>query len=132
MANGENVPPGDMENAIMLDSLFLQAMVLGEGRPYLTALVVLDKKEYAELAAATGLPSDIAAARHDEKLEQLLAKRIAHRLRDFPGYAKIPRVGVIEKPWSVENGYMTPTLKLRRTKILEAFGDDVERLYAGH
>jgi long-chain acyl-CoA synthetase len=132
MANGEKLPPGDMENAIMLDSLFLQAMVLGEGRPYLTALVVLDKKEYAELAAATGLSSDIAVERHDEKLEQLLAKRIAHRLRDFPGYAKIPRVGVIEKPWSVEDGYMTPTLKLRRTKILEAFDDDVERLYAGH
>jgi len=132
MANGEKVPPGDMENAIVLDSLFLQALVLGEARPYLTALVVLDKKEYAELAAATGLSSDIAAERHGEKLEQLLAKRIAQRLSDFPGYAKIRRVGVIEKPWSVEDGYMTPTLKLRRTKILDAFGDEVERLYAGH
>lgn len=132
MANGEKVPPGDMENAIVLDRLFLQAMVLGEARPYLTALVVLDKKEYAELAAATDLSADITAERHDEKLEQLLTKRIAQRLRDFPGYAKIPRVAVIEKPWSVEDGYMTPTLKLRRTKILDAFGDEVERIYAGH
>jgi long-chain acyl-CoA synthetase len=132
MANGEKVPPGDMESAIMLDRLFLQAIVLGEARPYLTALVVLNEREYAELAAATGLSADIAVVRNSEKLEQQLVKRIAYRLSDFPGYAKIPRVGVIEKPWSVEDGYMTPTLKLRRAKILQAFGDEVERLYAGH
>ena len=132
MSNGEKVPPGDMENAIVLDGLFLQAMVLGEARSYLTALVVLDKKEYAKLAAAEGLSSDIVAERHGEKLEQLLVKRIASRLSDFPGYAKIRRVGVMEKPWSVEDGYMTPTLKLKRAKILEDFGDEVERLYAGH
>ena len=94
--------------------------------------MVLDKKEYAKLAAAEGLSSDIAAERHGEKLELLLAKRIASRLSDFPGYAKIRRVGIIEKPWSVEDGYMTPTLKLRRPKILEAFGDEVKHLYAGH
>ena len=61
-----------------------------------------------------------------------MTQRIAYRLRDFPGYAKIPRVAVMEQPWTVENGYMTPTLKLRRTKILDAFGSEVERLYAGH
>jgi len=70
--------------------------------------------------------------RHGEKLQQLLTKRIAQRLCDFPGYAKIPRVGIIETPWSVEDGYMTPTLKLRRAKILDVFGDEMERLYAGH
>ena len=132
MSNGEKVPPGDMENAIVLDGLFLQAMVLGEARSYLTALVVLDKKEYAKLAAAEGLSSDLAAERPGKKLEQLLVQRIASRLSDFPGYAKIRRVGVMEKPWSVEEDYMTPTLKLKRKKILEDFGDEVERLYAGH
>ncbi len=132
LANGEKVPPGDMENAIALDSLFLQAMVIGEGRPYLTALAVLDKKEYAELAGTQGLSPDIAAETRSDKLQELLVQRIAYRLRDFPGYAKIPLVAVIEKPWTVESGYMTPTLKLRRAKILEAFGDEVERLYAGH
>ena len=132
LSNGEKVPPGDMENAIALDSLFLQAMVLGEAKPYLSALVVLDKKEYAELAAARGFSPEISAERRSEKLEQLLLERIAYRLRDFPGYAKVRRVAVIEKPWTIEDGYMTPTLKLRRGKILEAFGDEVEGLYAGH
>jgi len=132
MANGEKVPPGDMENAITLDSLFMQAMVLGEAKPYLSALVVLDNKEYEHLAAAEGLSPEIGAERNNKKLEQLLVERIAHRLRDFPGYAKVRRVAVIDKPWNIDNGYMTPTLKLRRTKILEGFGNEVEGLYTGH
>ena len=58
--------------------------------------------------------------------------RIAQRLKDFPGYAKIPRVGVCEKPWTVESELMTPTLKVRREKVLQTFESDVARLYAGH
>ena len=132
LANGEKVPPGDMENAITIDSLFLQIMVLGEAKPYLTALVVLDKHEYAKLAEQEGLSADLAEERQSEKLERLLVARIAARLKDFPGYAKIPRVAVCEKPWTVEAELMTPTLKVRRAKILQTFESDVARLYAGH
>ena len=56
--------------------------------------------------------------------------RIAARLKDFPGYAKIPRVGVCEKPWTVECGLMTPTWKVRREKVLQTFESAVARLYA--
>ena len=132
MSNGEKVPPADMENAITIDSLFLQAMVLGEARSYLTALVVLDKKEYAKLAEAEGLSADLAAERQGDKLQAVLVKRIAERLREFPGYAKIPRVAVLDAPWTVENGLMTPTLKLRRQKILETCQSEIDWLYAGH
>ncbi len=132
MANGEKVPPADMENAITIDSLFLQAMVLGEARPYLTALVVLDKKEFAKLAEAEGLSADLAAERQGDKLQAILVRRIADRLREFPGYAKIPRVAVLDTPWTVENGLMTPTLKLRRQKILETCQSEIDWLYAGH
>ncbi len=132
MANGEKVPPGDMENAITIDSLFLQVMVLGEAKPYLSALVVLDKKEYAKLAEAEDLSDDLAEERDSDKLQKILIERIAARLRDFPGYAKVRRVAVMEAPWSIESGLMTPTLKLRREKIMETFKDDVAQLYAGH
>jgi len=132
LANGEKVPPGDMEMAIALDSLFSQVMVIGEGKPYLAALVVLNPKEYASLAREAGLSTELADEQHSERLEKLLVTRAADRLRDFPGYAKIPRIGVVVAPWTIENGLMTPTLKLRRERILEACKGDVERLYAGH
>jgi len=57
-------------------------------------------------------------------------ERIADKLKEFPGYAKIPRVGVMGQPWTIDAGLMTPTLKLKRAKILEVHGADVDRLYA--
>jgi long-chain acyl-CoA synthetase len=132
LANGEKVPPGDMENAITIDSLFLQVMVLGEAKPYLSALVLLDMHQYATLAQQEGFSVDLAEECHGTRLEKVLTRRIAARLKDFPGYAKIRRVGVCETPWTVESGLMTPTLKVRREKVLAVFESDVARLYEGH
>ena len=129
LANGEKVPPGDMELAVATDSLFSQTMIIGEAKPYLGALVVLDPKEYAKLAEAEGL-GDLASEKDGERLEKILVERIAAKLKAFPGYAKIPRVAVMGQPWTIDAGLMTPTLKLKREKILEAHGADVDRLYA--
>jgi len=132
LANGEKVPPGDMEMAIALDRLFSQVMVIGEGKPYLAALVVLNPKEYSGFASGAGLADNPEDERRSEQLEKLLVTRVAERLRDFPGYATIRRVGVVTEPWTIDNGLMTPTLKLRRERILQVGSDDMERLYAGH
>ena len=129
LANGEKVPPGDMELAVATDSLFSQTMIIGEAKPFLGALVVLDPKEYAKLAEAEGL-GDLASEKDGERLQKILVQRIAAKLKEFPGYAKIPRVAVMHGPWTVESGLMTPTLKLKREKILKAQVADIERLYA--
>ena len=133
LANGEKVPPGDMENAIALDPLFRQVMIIGEGRPYLAALVVINTTEYQLFAREAGLPETLTAeGRQDRRLERQLVARIAGRLHGFPGYAKVRRVAVMTSPWTVENGLLTPTLKLRRERILDACKQEVERIYAGH
>jgi long-chain acyl-CoA synthetase len=132
LSNGRKVAPGDLELAIGLDGLFAQVLVIGEGRPYLAALAVLDPERYARLAGEAGLDPDLPAARLDPRLEEILLARVAERLRGFPGYAKIPRLAVVERPWSIEDGMMTPTMKLRRARILAEYRDDVERLYRGH
>ncbi len=69
---------------------------------------------------------------NSDKLQAILVKRIVERLREFPGYAKIPRVAVLDEPWTIESGLMTPTLKLRRQKILEICQSEIDWLYAGH
>jgi long-chain acyl-CoA synthetase len=124
LANGEKVPPADMEMCISLDNLFEQVIVIGEGRPYLSALVILNSEICEELSID---PHDT-----DQNLEDRLIKRISQQLDSFPGYAKIRRVAVINEPWTVENGLITPTLKIRRTRILEHYGDRVNTLYEGH
>jgi long-chain acyl-CoA synthetase len=132
LANGEKVPPADLELAIADEDLIAQVMVIGEGRPYLAALAVLDPEIYTPLAAAEGLNPDLAVARRDPRLEELLLARIGNSLRTFPGYAKIRRVAVVDRPWGIEDDTMTPTMKLKRAHILSQYRDEVTRLYEGH
>lgn len=132
LANGEKVPPGDMEMAITLDGLFEQALVLGEARPYLAALVVLEQDQFRTLARSLGLDPDDVAVCTEKPLLKALLERIGERLHGFPGYAQIHRVGIVPRPWTVEDGLITPTLKLKRDRILEKYADLVTTLYKGH
>ncbi|WP_373509079.1 AMP-binding protein, partial [Thiocapsa sp.] len=132
LANGEKVPPADIEMAITGDPLFEQVLVIGEGRPFLSALVVLNPEAYTEVAKAEGLPADPMAADADGRLEPILHNRIESRLTGFPGHAKIRRVALAACPWSIENDRMTPTMKLKRAKILADYREALTRLYVGH
>ena len=58
--------------------------------------------------------------------------RVSAQMKEFPGYAQVRRVTVSLEPWSVENGLLTPTLKLKRPKVMEKFNAEVDRMYAGH
>ncbi len=132
LANGEKVPPADMEAAIAEDPLFEQSMVIGEGRPYLCAIVVLHSEHWDALAAELGVRAGDEAALHGEALERRLLERIAARLHGFPGYAQVRRVTASLEAWTPENGFTTPTLKIKRPRLGEHFRGDIDRMYEGH
>ncbi|MGA8862750.1 MAG: long-chain fatty acid--CoA ligase [Gallionella sp.] len=131
MSTGEKVPPADMEEAILRDSLFDQVMVYGEGRSTLLVLAVLNPDKWKELAQQAGVRHDMPEALHDSRLEQLVLQRIAEQIREFPGYAKVRRALLQTEPWSIENGMMTPTLKLKRAHLVSHFAKQIEQLYEG-
>lgn len=131
LSNGEKVPPSDMELAITMDPLFEQIMVIGEGRPYLSALTVLEAEHQKALTEQLGLNGDDKALASEAMREAVLT-HIAKQIESFPGYAKIRQVSVCTKPWTIENGLITPTLKLKRQRIMEQYQGQVESLYAGH
>ena len=129
LANGEKVPPSDVEAAIMGDTLFEQVLVLGEAKSYLSALVVLNKEEWQEVLTELGVEDlDI----NSKQAVSLIQKRITQRMSPFPGYARIRRVHAMLEEWTVEDGLLTPTLKMKRDTILEKYKDQVDALYAGH
>jgi long-chain acyl-CoA synthetase len=132
LANGEKIAPADLEAAILEDGLFEQAMIVGEGRPFLAALVVLKREAWIALAWRLRLNPDDPGASHTAAVEAEILRRIRSRVQAFPGYARIQRVAAELRPWRFEDGLLTPTLKLRRVQILERYRDDLERLYAGH
>lgn len=132
LATGEKVAPAELEMAISADRLFEQILIAGEGRPFLTALVVLNEDEWRKLAARLGVAADQDAVLASKLVERALLARLAPRLAPFPGYARIRRVHASRTPWTVQDGLLTATLKLRRQQVLERFAAEVERMYEGH
>lgn len=132
LSTGEKVPPADMEAAILRDPLFEQVMLIGEARSYLSILVVLNPVRWQNAITQYGLDAGLNDEQNNQQVEEILLDKITHQTSEFPGYAKIRRVAVIQEPWSVENGLLTPTLKLKRAKVLEKYKVEVDRLYAGH
>ncbi|MEO8005600.1 MAG: long-chain fatty acid--CoA ligase [Betaproteobacteria bacterium] len=132
MSNGEKIPPVDMEAAILQDNLFEQVMIMGEGRPYLTAFLVINADQWSKLAAQDSLSSKTGDIAQDAKAQKYVLERVQKQIKSFPGYAKIHRVAVLPEPWTIENGMLTPTMKLKRSKVMEAHKREFEDMYAGH
>jgi long-chain acyl-CoA synthetase len=132
LANGEKVSPADMEMAISMDSWFEQVMVIGDNRPFLSALIVFNPERWAIEAGKLGIDADLDYALGDERVCVAVLERVAARIREFPGYAQIRKVACYLEPWSVDTGLITPTLKLRRDRITEQCQADIDKLYSGH
>ena len=107
MSNGEKLPPQDVEFALTRDPVFEQVMLVGEGQPFLTLLAVTKEGD-----------------------ENGLVKRANDLLKGFPRWVRVRRVIPTREAWSVDNGLMTPTLKLKRPQVLARFKDQLDAVYA--
>ena len=130
LANGEKVPPADMEMTICMDSLIDQAMVVGDNRPYLTALLVINPEQFDIVCGELGLAPCDSGACASSRVNQFVLERVAKRLSSFPGYARIRRVKCMLEPWTIEDGLITPTLKLKRDKVYQRFQADIDAMYS--
>ena len=132
MSTGEKVPAVDLETAIIEDPLFEQALVVGEGKPFLGALLVLQPEAWKRFARDLGLdPGNPAVLSSPLALEGALG-RVAKALHAFPVYARVHAVHLALEPWTIANRMLTPTLKPRRKEIGRRFEEAIRALYAGH
>lgn len=130
MSTGEKIAAADVENAIIRDALFEQVMVLGEARPFLSVLAVINGDEWKKACVSSGVPEDIAL--NADPAQGLVLRRIAAQMKALPGYASVRRAAVTLEPWTIDNGLLTPTMKLKRRKVMEKFNAEIDRMYAGH
>jgi long-chain acyl-CoA synthetase len=128
LSNGEKVAPTDMEMAISMDPLFEHNLVLGEGRPYLTLLAVLNRPLWEELAAELGVSADAESLSLPAVRSAVLA-RVEKLLGRFPGFVFIKDVALSLKPWTVDEGLLTPTLKLKRGAVEKLMADKIRGMY---
>ncbi|MGB5305279.1 MAG: AMP-dependent synthetase/ligase [Gammaproteobacteria bacterium] len=129
MSNGEKIPPMDMELAISLLPAVEQCLVIGEGESFLSGILVLNPEEWRKLAKRYDLDEDSDESLENPKLHGHLLKGVKGTLKDFPGYAKIRRAILTLDPWTVDNGLLTPTLKVKRSRVLELFRERIGALY---
>jgi len=131
-STGEKVAPADVETALLGDPFFDQAMVLGERRPYLAALLVLNRARWGRQADALGLPAQDAAQLRTRTAVEWALQRIRNALQGFPSYATPRAVLLTTEPWTVAAGLITPTLKPKRAAIEARYAAEIAELYRGH
>lgn len=128
-STGEKICPVDVEFAIQEDHLFEQVMVVGEGRPYITALVVVNDMLFRLLCEEVGITPDSPALNRCRDLRAKIVKRVRQAAKHFPQYGVPRNVYILRKHWTDEDGLLTPTMKLRRRQIAERFANEIEELY---
>ena len=128
-STGEKVPPADLEAAIETDRLFAQSMVVGDDRPFIAALTVVNPEEWKRVAEGLGLNPDDPASLKDPKAKREALRRIKAATSSFPNYGVPRQVALTTEPWTIENGLLTPTLKMKRNIIRQRFNDEINSLY---
>jgi long-chain acyl-CoA synthetase len=114
-AGGKNIAPQNLENALKASRFVSQALVIGDRRPYVTALITLD-------------PAEVDGA--GRAAQELVQEVVDDVNRDRVRVEQIKRFAILPRDFSQEDGELTPTLKLRRKIVHEHFADEIENLYA--
>ncbi|MBN9628373.1 MAG: AMP-dependent synthetase [Acidovorax sp. SCN 65-28] len=128
-STGEKIPPGDLELALLADPLLEQAFVVGENRPFIACVAVLNAGEWQRLAADLGLNPQAADSLNHPSVHRAVLARIEKNTASFARYAVPRTVHLTLDPWTIENTFMTPTLKLKRNNLMAHFAEAIEGMY---
>jgi long-chain acyl-CoA synthetase len=129
LSTGEKVNANLIETEIRRDKLIDQVLLVGEGKPFLVAVCVLNVENWRMLAQEIGV--DPNSPNSPTAVGNIL-RRIGHRLRDYPKHAQVRAIHLSHQPWTVESGLMTPTLKVKRGEAERVFHSEIVELYSGH
>jgi long-chain acyl-CoA synthetase len=130
-SSGKNVAPQELENALKYHPLISQAVVIGDRRPYLVALITLDPEALPKFASEHGLTAtDPGELSRDPAVREAVAAAVESVNSQFSRAEGIKRWNVLERDFLMEAEEITPTLKVRRRAIVQKFSADIDDLYA--
>ena len=128
-AGGKNVAPAVLEDRIRAHPLISQCMVVGDGKPFVAALVTIDPEALPAWRDAHDKTGDLATLVRDPELLAEVQTAIDEANSAVSRAEAIRKFAILPVDWTEETGELTPTLKLRRTVVMRAFHDEVESLY---
>ena len=132
LSTGKNVAPGPIEDRFAANEFVEQCVVLGDGRKFVSALIVPNVERVAAWAEERGvdLPDDRAAVCRDDRVRERIQAEVDRVNEGLEPYERIKRFRLVGEEFSEENDLLTPTMKKKRRNILDRFADEVELIYA--
>jgi long-chain acyl-CoA synthetase len=127
---GDNVAPQKVEGMLTLQPEIVQAMVVGDKRPYVVGLIVPDPEWSAEWCAANGRKCDFGDIKTDPDYIKALSAAVDRVNADLSVIEKVRRFVVADEPFTVDNQQLTPSIKIRRHVLKEVYGARLDALYA--
>jgi long-chain acyl-CoA synthetase len=124
-AAGKNVAPGPLEDALRAHPLISQAMIVGDGRPFVAALITLDPE-------AVPAGAKVAELRADPKVQAEIQGAVDRANLSVSKAEQIKKFTILDVDITEESGHLTPTLKVKRSLVMRDFAKDIDELYSGH
>ncbi|MBK5092900.1 MAG: long-chain fatty acid--CoA ligase [Actinobacteria bacterium] len=129
-AGGKNIAPQNIENQLKLDKYIEQACVIGDRRKYLSALIVPNLEELEAWAKKEGISfSDRMELVMNDKVNMFIRERIDEQLKHFDRHENITKFTLLPQEMTEADGFLTPTLKVKRKDVSQAFADDINKMY---
>ena len=131
-ANGKYVAPQMIEGLLMLDPIFEQVAVIGDGYKFISALISPNWDILKKEALARGLNTERSTAElaQDHEIRRLLHAHIEQAQVSIANYEMIKRFTILAEPFSMENGELTPTLKIKRNVVYKHYAQAISDMYA--
>ncbi len=130
-SGGEMISPARVEGYLTLEPEIAQAIVFGDRRPYLVAVLVPHAEFTAGFAEANGISANVAALAGDPRFTKAIGAAVARVNRGLAPIERVRRFLIASEPFTIANGQMTPTLKVKRYAIRDAYGAAINSLYDG-
>jgi long-chain acyl-CoA synthetase len=128
-AGGKNVAPQPLENALKTHQLIAQAMVIGDHRNFVSAIIVPQAEVLEAWAAAQGIDGDLATLCREAKVIEKFQAVVDEKMSSFSRYETVRKFTLVPQEFSQEAGELTPTLKLKRRVLLAKYTDIIEAMY---
>ncbi|MDO4930939.1 MAG: long-chain fatty acid--CoA ligase [Bacteroidales bacterium] len=130
-SNGKYIAPQMIESKLVIDKYIDQAVIVADKHKFVSALIVPDYVLLEKYAEANGIAvADRAALCQDERIHQMLAERIETLQQDLANYEKVKRFVLLAEPFTIANGELTNTLKVKRRVVYERYAAQIEKIYA--
>ncbi len=129
-SSGKNIAPGHIENLLKTSRYISQAMVFGEGKKYVSALITLDEDETVKYARDNNIVyTGFADLTKKKEIIDLLQTEINGKNKEVANVEKVKRFSILEEDFLQDEGEITPTMKIRRKIVGERYGDIIGRMY---